>query len=238
MNRNRTFKPSSLGWQRRVSLANGAAFTLTELLVVIGVIILLAAMTVGGVSRAVSKGKETRVRAELAQLVTVIEAYKNDLGAYPPDNPSDPARPPLFYELSGVVVNNQTGEFSTRGADEVLNTTDAKTWLGVDGFQNAVTDPDQIRSYLTLRSEQYGEITDDVEVLLVPVLWPRTASKQPIPGRPGLNPWRYRHPENRLAVNNPGSFELWAEYVDGKQVRVISNWRSDAYVVTNDFLPQ
>jgi hypothetical protein len=130
-------------------------------------------------------------------------------------------------------VDNQQGAFRTRAGDEVLPVAQVRTWLGVEGFQNAVADPDQIRSYITLRSEQYGEITDppeDVEVLLVPVPWPRAASQQPIPGKPGLNPWRYRHPENRLAVNNPGSFELWAEYVDGDKVRVISNWRSDVYV--------
>jgi type II secretory pathway pseudopilin PulG len=232
MNRIRRFKKSQFESKSRVCCGTRAGFTLTELMVVIGVIILLAAMTVGGVSRAVSKGKETRVRAELAQLITAIEAYKSDINSYPPDNPVYPARSPLFYELSGVVVTNRDGifSFSTHGADEVLSTADAKAWLGVDGFQNAVMNPDQIRTYLTLRSEQYGEITDDVEVLLVPVPWPRAASQQPIPDRPGLNPWRYRAPENRSATNNPGSFELWAEYVDGNNVRVVSNWRDDAYV--------
>jgi type II secretory pathway pseudopilin PulG len=216
-----------------LSNVSGAAFTLIELMVVIGVIILLAAMTVGGVTRAVSKGKETRVRAELAQLVTAIEAYKVDLNSYPPDHPTDPARAPLFYELSGVMVDNQSGEFLTRGGGEVLPAARVKAWFGIDGFQNAVTNPDEIRSYLALRAEQHGEISnppEDVEVLLVPVAWPRSAAQQPIPGKPGLNPWRYRHPENRMATNNSGSFELWAEYVDGNAVRVISNWRSEVFV--------
>lgn len=232
-----TFQTLQSGPGARGPVALRAGFTLTELMVVIGVIILLAAMTVGGVSRALSKGKETRIRAELAQLVTAIEAYQNDLGSYPPDHPTDPARAPLFYELSGVVLDLQKDppEFSTRRGGETVLAADVKTWFGLDGFQNAVTDPDQIRSYLTLRSEQYGEISNppqeaDVEVLLVPVPWPRSAAQQPIPGKPGLNPWRYRHPDNRQAVNNPGSFELWAEYVDGNKLRVISNWRSDVYV--------
>ncbi len=210
------------------------AFTLTELMVVIAVIILLAAITVGGVTRAMGKGKETRIRAELTQLITAIESYKEDIGSYPPDNPLNPAQPPLFYELSGVVVDNQTAEFRARGGGEVLRADRVPAYFGVEGFQNATMEQDRVKSFVNFRAEQYEEIGvpgDDVEVLVVPAPWPRAAAVQPIPGKPGVNPWRYRNPDNRMATNNPGGFELWAEYVDGKDVRIISNWRSDSYVV-------
>ncbi|MFM7555193.1 MAG: type II secretion system protein, partial [Verrucomicrobiota bacterium] len=66
-------------------LRRAAAFTLLELLVVMSIIGILAGMVVGLAPAAATKMKESRVRAELAQLVTLIEAYKARFGVYPPD---------------------------------------------------------------------------------------------------------------------------------------------------------
>jgi type II secretory pathway pseudopilin PulG len=212
------------------------AFTLIELLVTISVIILLAGLTVGVVTRASRSAREARLRAELNHLVTSIESYHQELGSYPPDNPANPAKNPLFYELVGVVVDNARGEFRTRDGSEVITSAQAKVKFGVDGFANAVTDPTKVRRFLDAKASQYAEITtapDDVEVLVVPMPWPLNAAEHPIPEKPGLNPWRYLAGQN--ATNNPDSFDLWAEFVDGKHVRVLGNWRSDA-VIDRDFV--
>lgn len=227
--------------------ARRAAFSLIELLVVIGVIALLAALTVAAISRVGDKGRESKIRAGLDELVTAIESYKADRGVYPPDNPNNPAVPPLFYELSGVAIHQENGEFfyHTEGRGEVISPDQAQSWFGIEGFQNAVEDPAQPRSYLNPRADSYAEVSNppqDAEVLIVPVPWPLNlpSALHPVPSKPGLNPWRYRNPENRSATNNPGSFELWAEYVDGKrfqdtdgrqkmEVRVISNWRQEPH---------
>ena len=207
-----------------------AGFTLIELMVTLGVIILLAALTVGGLSRASAKGRESRVQADLNQLITAIESYRAALGTYPPDNRFSPARNPLRYELTGVVVDNVRGEFRTQGG-QVLRPEVLQSRFNVEGFANASTDPAQVRQFLNPKSQQVAALSqdpNDLEVLVVPVPWPLRAAQQPIPERPGLNPWRYLGPVN--ATNNVDSFDLWAEFVDGNHVRVTSNWRADAYV--------
>lgn len=208
-----------------------AGFTLIELLVTISVIMLLAALTVGGLSRAASKGRQARVQADLNQLITAIESYQAALGTYPPDNPFDPARNSLRYELTGVVVDNVRREFRTADGTQVLRPEVVRSWFNVDGFVNAVADPAQVRGFLSPKSQQVGTLsqtTERIEVLVTPVPWPLRAAQQPIPEVPGLNPWRYLGPGN--ATNNVDSFDLWAEFVDGKHVRVSSNWRADAFV--------
>ena len=63
-----------------------AAFTLIELLVVIGIIGVIAAMTLSGVGVAKVKKQESATIAMKAQLELAIEGYKKQFGTYPPDN--------------------------------------------------------------------------------------------------------------------------------------------------------
>ena len=93
------------------------AFTLIELLTVISIIAVLAAMLTGLSSVATSKMRTHRINGELQQLVTAIEGYKGEIGYYPPDNqnvvPSTPAADllraqfnPLYFELTGASYDN------------------------------------------------------------------------------------------------------------------------------------
>src|SRR5438105_6095650 len=82
------------------------AFTLVEMLVVIAVIAILAAM-IFPVTKAVNRNKmRSKAKAELASIKDAIDGYKVKLGHYPPDNPDDPRRNQLFYELLGTTLNN------------------------------------------------------------------------------------------------------------------------------------
>ncbi|MGH9897043.1 MAG: type II secretion system protein, partial [bacterium] len=66
-----------------------AAFTLVELLVVITIIGILASLiTVAAVS-ALRKARETEIKAEIDQVSTAIEEYKNKTTAYPPNCQTD-----------------------------------------------------------------------------------------------------------------------------------------------------
>ncbi|HWL51159.1 MAG TPA: prepilin-type N-terminal cleavage/methylation domain-containing protein [Chthoniobacteraceae bacterium] len=58
-------------------------FTLLELLTVIGIIVVLAALILGGMSYAQRKAASSRAAAEISALSNLIEAFKADFGDYP-----------------------------------------------------------------------------------------------------------------------------------------------------------
>ena len=75
------------------------AFTLVELLVVITIIALLAALTVGLYSRVKGKTVESTILAEMEQVKFALQSYKEKHGNFPPSGPAGNNR--LYYYLSG-----------------------------------------------------------------------------------------------------------------------------------------
>ncbi len=61
------------------------AFTLTELLVVITIIAVLAGLITGAAVNALNKAKQASITLEIQQLSSAIEDSKNEYGAYPPN---------------------------------------------------------------------------------------------------------------------------------------------------------
>lgn len=219
----------------------GAAFTLIELLVVIGIIALLAGFVVGGTRYASTKMKENRIRAELQQLVTAIEAYHARFNQYPPDNfvngAANPVTNQLFYELTGVLVDDDKGgRFHLPGRQRWLDTSLVQRFFHTDGFVNSGTSPKEVKQCAAFKSDQHKAIVsgtgsvDDVEVLRVHVDWPANDPQAPFsamtePNIKRINPWRYVG--HGHATNNPDGFDLWAEYVDGAKIKIICNWSKD-----------
>ena len=60
-----------------------AGFTLTEMLVVIGIVVLVLSIAVPMGTRAWKQGDRTRMQADLAAIAAALEAYKTDHGDYP-----------------------------------------------------------------------------------------------------------------------------------------------------------
>jgi len=226
----------------RFARTGRSAFTLIELLVVIAIIGLLAGLVVGLSNHAAASSRYSRIRAELKQLETAIEAYKSKIGQYPPDNivsrppwtPSivvNPVLNPLFYELSGTIVEND--RFRIPNENVGIASATIQQFFNVEGFANASPNPKNVKGFIKdLKSTQVGKIspTDDVKVLVVPVPWPLNNPnfQSPInstdPSVKQVNPWRYNVSN---PTNNPGGFDLWAEFVDGKKVKIICNWSKD-----------
>ncbi len=70
------------------------AFTLTELLVVITIIAILAGLITGAAINALNRAKQAAITLEIQQLDGSLEDFKNTYGAYPP-NAMVPESPPL-----------------------------------------------------------------------------------------------------------------------------------------------
>ena len=66
-----------------------SAFTLVELLVVITIIGILAALLLAAAAGAMGTAKQTRIRAEMEQFNAALEDYKNNIGSYPPNAQTD-----------------------------------------------------------------------------------------------------------------------------------------------------
>src|SRR5919106_5607410 len=64
------------------------AFTLIELIVVVGIITILAGLVLTTVGYARKKGARARAETEIAAMSAACENYKADYAVYPRDNPT------------------------------------------------------------------------------------------------------------------------------------------------------
>src|SRR5258706_6834003 len=113
------------------------AFTLIELLVVIGVIAILASLVIPVSGAVRAAGTKRRAMAEMTEVETLIESYKEKLGHYPPDNPGNPLLNQLYYELMGTT--NDTRNYTTLDGNETFPTISVPARFGpkVSGFVNS-----------------------------------------------------------------------------------------------------
>jgi len=211
------------------------AFTLIELLVVIAIIAVLASLIVGLAGLAGRKSKEAQVRAQLNGLITSIDRYKSEFGYYPPDNVLsstavatnvNPAINQLYYELTGVIVNNQSGTFQSPNKPTTLTVANVQSVFHREGFVNAATDPKELKFQgANLKANQVKTVligAAEVDILVLPTPFPSGHPATVFPGST-VNPWRY---VSTNPTNNPASFDLWAEVpINNKEVRTIGNWK-------------
>lgn len=80
---------TSLSATNRVMAAPRRGFTLVEVLVVIGIIVLLMGILIPMVNRAYTNAARTRSVADLAMLSTALEAYNHDFNSYPAVDETD-----------------------------------------------------------------------------------------------------------------------------------------------------
>lgn len=200
------------------------AFTLVELLTVIAIIGILAAIIVGSVNTASNWSKERRVRAELQELVTAIQSYQLAIGSYPPDTPGAPQIHTLYYELLGTsssIAGGVVTYTTLDGRDSIANPSGAwsANFPSIGGILNAAPAANQGRPFLqNLKPNRHlanPASGTSVQFLVAPVIGTNSNDAR-------FNPWRYVATN---PTNNPKTFDLWAEVMIGGKIRVIGNWK-------------
>ena len=215
----------------------GAAFTLIEVLAVIAIMGIIAAMVLQGAQYASKVKKETAVKAEREKLQTMIDNYQAKLNFYPPDNgnlaglsSSVPqavyegytASNALIYELTGVTNTNSTYVIIFNG-QEIPLTKNFTTYFNRTGVGNADSSepqnffkpPPKFQDYTNYPGTPLNSC--DALGLLVPA--PLT------PGQPNF--WHYDASSPRR--HNQNSYDLWAEFTIGTQngnlvIETNGNW--------------
>ncbi len=211
-----------------VSKQRTQAFTLVELLMVIGIIGVIVGMTVAVIAAAGGKKGEAATKAQMAKIQGALESYKKKFGTYPPDNPAwavlNPQWNPLAYELGGVrnVAPNYTAECDP---NHVIDAAMLAGYFSLPGFVNQKTGG-SAETFLNLKGG--AGLTADYVLLTNgnPLLAPAMLMQVPVdhPTLTGANVWRYRaYP---TTGHNPKSYDLWAEIKQkGGGTNYIKNWR-------------
>jgi type IV pilus assembly protein PilA len=86
-------------------------FTLIELMVVIAIIIILAAIAIPNYLKMTERAKKSRLASDFATLATVLETFKTDWGIYPIAATAQDVSAPasvVYIELAGIGAGGTT----------------------------------------------------------------------------------------------------------------------------------
>jgi len=230
-----------------------SAFTLVELMIVIGIIAVLAAMIFPAFSRIKQRNYMVKAKAELQQLEVAIGSYKTRQGFLPPSNPLAAFFPadrrkyfalnPLFFELKGTKL--AANSYQSLDNLVTLANADVATAFdnGITGFMNSTRgggdESAPAQDYLRdLKPGQFCIVSNvagrRIVLLTCSVDLPKDATS-PLPGwysampdGRNFNPWRYN---SSSPTNNPGHYDLWVDLIVGGKTNRISNWSSKPQIV-------
>jgi prepilin-type N-terminal cleavage/methylation domain-containing protein len=220
-----------------------AAFTLIELLTVIAIIGVLAALLLPLAAAVKRTSMIQHAQTERDLIETAIDRYKSAYGFYPPDNTnsanilSSSLTNQLYYELLGTVADQAADTYTNLDNSGTILSTLVSSTFGVGGFMNCTKsgsgeDSAVARNFLPgLKAAQIAKNGAAVNVLVTSIN--ADATYQPMLGFTTLagfpaNPWRYVSP----GINNPSSYDLWIQLEIGGKTNLICNWSSKPLINT------
>jgi len=191
------------------------AFTLIEMLVVIAIIGIVAALVVNMNAGAQAAKRNAQVNADKSKLMTMINNYQSKLNFYPPDNGSlaatnlayydaTAAINPLLYELTGATNTNTVPPTILLFDTNVPTQSTFSNLFGRLSVANSSTD--EPHSFYIPQPKEYTNYPGStLNGLLVPVLMVSPT------GTLITNFWHYDSSSTNR--HNLSSYDLWAEYV-------------------------
>jgi len=212
----------------RINTRGVRGFTLIELLVVIAIIGILAALLIPAGVKIQQNSKKQRARVELEKVKAAIQAYKEKMGHFPPDNTNNVALNPLYYELSGCSRTNIGGNdtFVTLDNSARISAADLFANFAQAGIVNCSTGVGDegggsANRFLTeVKPNQYGETAAGNGVRVIGV-----RMEGPPPAFPSQSetilPFRYQATN---PTNNVNGFDLWIDIKVGSKTNRICNW--------------
>jgi len=198
-----------------------SAFTLIELLAVIVVIALLAALIVPLTAMAVKNMKVARVETELKDLETTIKNYKDTKGFYPPDNPYSFTTNQLFYELNGAYYDATSQRYWPMYDTNVTFQCTVAAYtneFNVGGIVNSSQNLSESPVFTHNFSQKQIATNIDGFVLLYCTVHNADGN---------LVTWNYN---SSNPTNNPTSFDLWVDLTLRGKTHRFCNWSSTPIV--------
>jgi len=119
------------------------AFTLIELIVVIGIIIVLAGLVLSTAGYARKKGARARAETEIAAMSAACESYKADNGIYPRDPTANTATDNLNAKTDGNPVLNPAPPNPSGATYPLASLVLYRALSGDRNLDRAVTDADK-----------------------------------------------------------------------------------------------
>jgi prepilin-type N-terminal cleavage/methylation domain-containing protein len=188
------------------------AFTLIEMLVVIAIIGIVAALVINMNSGAQTAKRNAQVNGDKNKLMLLIDEYQSKLNFYPPDNTNVDGWPPgpIYdaYAATNPLIYELTGATNTNGNIQVFDGSIIPSNIYNQVFSRqsvANSNPDEPHSFYIPQPKEYTnyDAVTGLKGLLVPVsLLPNMT-----------NYWHYDSSSTNR--HNLSSYDLWAEYLIG-----------------------
>lgn len=171
----------------------GGAFTLVELLTVMGVIAILVGLASGMIRSGKERAHLARARGELAALAQALEAYKNHYGDYPQTGnaaqaPIAPGAPIAQAQAQALLFNALTGVYGPTNFNLRLN---GPSFIELPRFR--------VESPVTILENTFGvpQGTPPAKQVVAAALVDPWGNRYqyyykaaPLPGRPPVNTWQ------------------------------------------------
>jgi len=143
---------------------NRKGFTLIELMIVIAIIIILAAIAIPNYLKMTERAKKSRVASDFESLATALEAYRTDWGTYPVEANLSP----FGKNTDGTTITSTLAKELTGDSAATTNKSGNTTATGEDGgieYIKAKTIQSMVDPFIPTEDYEYGSADGTAWVL-------------------------------------------------------------------------